>query len=59
MNDHEEVTAAAMTEALTIEEVDRLCAYLMRAELTEGLVLADLINKKFGRSAKRRGRAWA
>ncbi len=58
---HAALEAAApiiKTEALTLDELDWVMRYLTRAELKEGLLLADMLNQKFGVSARRRGSAW-
>lgn len=46
------------TDALSLDELDWVMRYLMRAELKEGLLLADMLNQRFGASARRRGSAW-
>jgi len=46
------------TEALTIDELYRVAGHLAGDGTTGGLILADMLNKKFGASARRRGKAW-
>lgn len=48
---------SAKAEALTLEESDRLVEHLLNDGTRDGLFLSDLVNTRFGRSARRRAAA--
>ena len=44
-----------MTEpTMSVEDVDRLIEFLLSLNSIEALTLADMVNRKMGRSARRR-----
>lgn len=44
----------AAANALTLDELDRVVRHLFADGTRDGLILGDLINKRFGQSARRR-----